>query len=226
MEVTKRGPKPGSARKRLAVPQSTSSTQPSAEHPEQSKTLGFSWLLSPAQPPPAPKQGVDLNPSHFKSVPGWTNVFPQQREPLANLSTERPAAFEKHNLKFFLLSQIRACGKTTGSSPLLMSKKGHAAAPPFAARAMQNTATFFLSHPPNSHTVQAQRRTFHISQNKNWRSMQIPSLNGLVLWTRNSISKTERAAKHYTNYLSSSGDKVIGVWKRSLRKIYTWHFFG
>lgn len=188
MGVTKWGPSPVSAKKRLAVSQGTSSTWPSAEHPEQSKTLGSSWLLSPAQPPPAPKQGLEPEPLHIR-------LWVQGRVPTAQRVTgksehrETHSTFEKHNLEFFLLSQIRACGKTTGSSLVLLSEQRHAPAPPSAAGAMQNTGTFFLSHPPNSHTVQPQSRTFHISQNQNWRSMQIPSSNGLVLWTRNSISK-------------------------------------
>lgn len=109
----------------------------------------------------------------FEPEPLQIRLWVDGRVPTAERATgksehqETRSVFEKHNLKFFLLSQIRACGKTTGSSLLLMSKKRHAAAPPFAAGAMQNTGTFFLSHPPNSHTVQAQRRTFHISQNKN-----------------------------------------------------------
>lgn len=163
-----------------------------------------------------------MNQSHFKPGSGWTDVFPQRREPRANLSTERLTACLKNTIwSSFLLSQIRACGKTTGSSPALMSKERHAAAAP----SMQNMGTFFLSHPPNSHTVQARGRTFHTSQKKNGQWMRYPVRMDCFCGLETRYPSTETAAEHYTNYLSCSGDRGIGVWKRSLRKIYTRHFF-
>lgn len=134
---------------------------------KQNTTLGSSWWPSPAQPPPAPKQGADLNQSHFKSASGWTDVFPQQRESRANLSTERPTACLKNTIwSSFCYHRLEHVEKQQALPRVPMSKKHHRAAPPSAAGATKNTATFFLSHPPNSHAVQPQSRTFHTSQNK------------------------------------------------------------
>lgn len=151
---------------------------------KENKSLGSSWWLGPAQPPPAAEQGVDLNQSHSKAGSGWTGT--QQREPRANLSTERPTAPLKNTIwSSFCYHRLEHVEKQL--FPGADEQRASRGCSSFGA--MQNTATFFLSHPPNSHTVQAQSRTFHVSQNKNWHSMQIPSSNGLVLWSRNSISK-------------------------------------
>lgn len=73
------------------------------------------------------------------------DVFPQWLVTGKSKHRETYSVFEKHNLEFFLLSEIRACGKTTYSSPELINKNRHAAAPPFTKSHAKHEDVFLIT---------------------------------------------------------------------------------